>query len=872
MTALSSTTQSATPMMRQYFEIKKNYPDAILFYRLGDFYEMFYDDAIIASQILDLTLTSRNKNDDNPVPLCGVPYHAGDGYIAKLIEKGKKVVVCEQVEDPKMAKGIVKREVTRIVTPGTVLEEESLKAGQSNFILCLYPVTSTFFGALCDVTTGKLEYLTLTSASQVLDEIARCDIRELIYPEVHRSQKEIQFIINQKPDLYHHAVSDLYFDLDFARDQILTHFKLKSLSTLTLEESSPALRVLGGVFGYLREAKILHDDLLQYPRARHVTDHLLLDESTTAHLELFKTERNRDRVGTLLWHLDECQTPMGSRLLHHFLSAPLKDIAEITQRQDTVAELKNNNTLLEDLLPQLKAIGDLERITNRFILKSATPRDALRLQVGLTVLSQIQTALTKTETALLKKMSAHLPDFSELCAQVQKTIKEDAPLSLKDGGFIADGVHPGLDELRLIERSGKNFILDMEQREKERTGIGSLKIRYNAVFGYFIEITNTHKHKAPADYIRKQTLANAERYITDELKDYEAKVLGASERIKNLEQDIFAELVQSISTQATNIKVAATEIALLDVLQAFAVTAKRFHYTRPVVQENRVLELRGARHPILEHLHRVEAFVPNDVPINADTDTVEMIITGPNMAGKSTLMRMTALIVIMAQMGAFVPCDTAVIGVCDRIFTRVGAHDHLQKGLSTFMVEMVETAKILREATAQSLVLLDEIGRGTSTFDGLSIAWAVAEDLHDRIGARTLFATHYHELCDLADQRTGIKNFHMAVKEWNGEIIFLRKLVAGGTNRSYGVAVASMAGLPAAVVKRARAVLKLLEIKDLSFQSDLNANQTPQQLPLFEGTPTPEPAVLTELRAASLDTMTPLDALNFLAKLKEMAS
>lgn len=861
----STLPSSATPMMRQYLEVKSSHPDAIVFYRLGDFYEMFFEDAQIASKLLDLTLTTRGKNDDNPIPMCGVPHHASESYLAKLIELGRKVVICEQVEDAKFAKGLVRREVTRIVTPGTVHEAVSLDASRNNFLLCLTAIGDGFVASLCDITTGKLEYFELGSADKVRDEIARLDVREVIYPEAFRGTKDLDRLFGQDR-LYHHAVTDVYFDLDYAQDLIKRYWRVAALEALDLKDVAPELSSLGGLMGYLEETKLLKDGLIAQPVRRKTCEHLFLDETTTAHLEIFRTARDGRRHGSLFWHLDACATPMGSRKLSEILAFPLFNATEINARLNGVEEFTTDALFAENALAKLSLVSDLERLANRFVLGSGTPRDALSLATSLDVLPELKIILTNATAKILKTIAERLLDFGGLTQKIRATVKDDAPLSTKDGGVIQDGVSAELDELRRIQKSGKDFILALERREKELTGISSLKIRYNNVFGYYIEITNAHKDKAPENYVRKQTLANAERYITSELKDYEAKVLGASERIRILETELFAILCDEVKKLATEIKSSADAVALLDVLQGFAHVARKFHYVRPRITSEILVDLKGARHPILERLNPGSHFVPNDIYLDAAGPS-EIIITGPNMAGKSTLMRMVALTCLMGQAGSFVPCDKATLGLADRIFTRVGAHDHLQKGLSTFMVEMVETAKILREATPRSLIFLDEIGRGTSTFDGLSIAWAVAEDLHDRLRARTLFATHYHELCDLSEERKGIKNYHMAVKEWNGEIIFLRKLSVGGTNRSYGVVVAGMAGLPESVIKRAKGVLKLLELKDLSFQNDLSRENS-QQMSLFQSD---ESAIIKELKNADVNAMTPLEALNFLAALKTKA-
>lgn len=850
-------------MMKQYLSLKAEYPDAILFYRLGDFYEMFFEDAVTASQILDLTLTTRNKNDDNPVPLCGVPHHAADGYIARLIEAGKKVVVCEQTEDPKQAKGIVRREVTRVVTPGTVMEEQCLDARRNNHLLCLCEDMGGFCAALCDISTGKLEYFPIADKASLKDEISRLEIRELLHPESLAQSAELQELGQQNKNLFQHAVPDLNFDPDFAADTITGYFAVQNLASLGLEAQSPFARVIGALLSYLKEGKMLSPGLISQPVQKNRSDTLFLDETSLHHLELFHTQHEQKRHASLLWHLDHCQSPMGARLLADWIRHPLQNQKKIEERLDAVEEVISQEAERVSLSQDLNHMADLERLAGRFVTGSANAREALALAQSLGQTQSIKTVVQKLSSPIFTNLAQELHDFSAICSEILATLWDELPLSLREGGLIRAGVHAELDELRTIESKGKGFILELEARERSQTGINSLKVRYNSVFGYYIEITHTHRDKVPAHYIRKQTLSNAERYITPELKEFENKVLSAGERIKAIEYEIFQTLRQKIAAQAPGIRQSARAVATVDVILSLAQTARSFHYVRPRISTSPVLDLKGARHPILERINPAERFVPNDIQLDPSS-CHEMIITGPNMAGKSTLMRQVALITLMAHLGSFVPCEAATIGLCDRIFTRVGAHDHLQKGLSTFMVEMIETAKILREATAKSLILLDEIGRGTSTFDGLSIAWAVAEDLHDRLRARTLFATHYHELCDLAEERPGLRNFHMAVKEWNGEIIFLRKLKSGGTNRSYGVVVGGMAGLPPQVVRRAREILGLLEMKDLSFQKDVSLEKHPQ-LSLFDER---ESVIIKQLEKLDINTLTPLEALGVLAELK----
>lgn len=860
--------ETLTPMMRQYLEIKSQHQDAIVFYRLGDFYEMFFEDAITASQILELTLTSRNKNSDNPVPMCGVPHHASEGYIAKLVRKGKKVVICDQVEDAALAKGLVKRDITRVITPGTVLEDHSLIAKTHNYIAALTQNTDGFCLVLSDVSTGHLEYTTALTLPALKDELTRLPVREVIYPEHLRTHQGLKSLWDDLPGLYQQAQSDLHFDADFAQNKIVVYYNVATVATLGLIDIS-ACQAIGGLLSYLEDSKVLKPALLAQPVQRLNGDCLILDDNALQHLEIFDTMSNDQNVGSFLWHMDQCQTNMGSRCLSDMIRKPLVTAAEIENRYNAIQTFLDVPQIFENLRNALGQVYDIERIVNRFITNKANARDAVALKDSLESLETLKTHLQTVQDPLVQNIKADFQDFSLIKKKIERTLVAEPPLQLKESGLIQDGVNAELDELRAIEKNGKTTILQMEAREKERTGISSLKIRYNNVFGYYIEITNTHKDKAPADYTRKQTLSNAERFITEELKTYEAKVLGASDRIKTLEYEIFMRLRDDIITRGTELKAMASAIGLLDAILSLTHVAKTYKYVKPKLTHETFLELSGARHPIIENMLKGESFVPNDITLDA-TGISQLIITGPNMAGKSTLMRMTALIVLMAQMGSFVPCDAATIGLCDRIFTRVGAHDSLQKGLSTFMVEMVETAKILREATPKSLVILDEVGRGTSTFDGLSIAWAISEDLHDRLKARTLFATHYHELCDLAGIKRGIANAHMQVKEYKDQVLFLRKLMTGGTNRSLGIAVAQMAGLPLSVIKRAKDILKLLEQKDLSFQSDVGETTTAQPGLFQNDKPTPSEnatlqAIIDGLKNLDLNQTTPLEAIGILA-------
>ena len=796
-------------------------------------------------------------------------------------------MICDQTEDASQAKGLVKREVTRVISPGIVLEEQSLASRQNNYLLALVVSSQSLSCALCDVSTGLLEYFELNESHQLIDELARLDVKELIYPESIRSHSVIKDIQSQFPNLYQHAVTDLWNDSDFATDLLKDQFQVSTLQSLGLEDSN-CVSVLGSLLGYLKESQVLQNSLLSQPQKRNRQDFVVLDENTVRNLELFKTLRDDKNYGTLLWHLDVCQTPMGSRKLADFLRHPLMDVKKIEERFDAVEELLerkeeslnfeeqksiSSGLLFEQVQQALNGVYDLERLANRFVTAKGSARDAVSLKNSLMQIPVVKVLLEQSHSSLLKTIHQDLHVFQSLVDQIHKTLVDEPPLSLKDGHMIRPGFHTELDELKDLEKNGKTIIANLEAKEREATGITSLKVRFNNVFGYYIEVTHTHKDKVPAHYVRKQTLTNAERYITDELKQYEDKVLSAGERIKTLEYELFSSLRDGIQKQASQIKSVAQTIAVIDVLCGFSQTAQVYGYKRPKVNSSTELVLKSARHPILERMNPGETFVPNDICLNGDSESF-MMITGPNMAGKSTIMRMTALITLLAQMGCFVPCEEARIGLCDRIFTRVGAHDHLQKGLSTFMVEMVETAKILREASSQSLILLDEIGRGTSTFDGLSIAWSVSEDIHDRLSARTLFATHYHELCDLTEQKSGIVNYHMSVKEWNGQVIFLRKLKPGSTNRSYGVTVAGMAGLPESTIQRATEILDLLEKKDIGFKEQIQTHQESlkplPQMNLFESGSLSE--VEKQLQKLNIHHITPIEALNILNDLKKWVS
>lgn len=842
-----------TPMLKQYLGIKSQYPDAILFFRLGDFYEMFYEDAIHASQILDIALTTRNKGEKEPVPLCGVPYHASRPYVAKLLGVGKKVAICEQVEDPKLAKGVVKREVVRVITPGMVLDESVLEASRPNYLVSLEGKKEFAFSYL-DISTGEFRGGMLSSFEALLDEIVKCDPKEILIPK------------DWEPSLKKSVEKHLPMTslTSFCGDGEPHDFESLEGSQI-LKQNSPlifsaALR-LWQYACYTQKAKPSHvKAILPY----QVQDHLILDEAAQKHLELIQTT-DQNKKGSLISLIDRTKTAMGARNLRRWLLNPLTDCIEIQKRQKAIQILVEEVVMRQTLQDLLKDICDLERLIGRVATGIANARDLVALGESLSLFPQIIALLEKCPKFLKKDISS-LQNFELLVNRIQKTLVEDPPFSLREGGLIREEIHPELDELRKIRTHGKTFIATLEEKEKKETGINSLKVRFNRVFGYYIEITHTHREKAPPHYIRKQTLANAERFITPELKEYEEKVLGAEERIHQIEYRLFEDLRVEVAEWTVKIQKAASTLATLDTLCSLAAVASEKGWVCPEVNDDLQIHIEEGRHPVVEELS-LERFVPNDLLLDANENRF-LMITGPNMAGKSTVMRQTALIVILAQIGSFVPAKKAVLGCVDRIFTRVGAMDRLARGESTFMVEMVEAAHILKEATEKSLVIIDEIGRGTSTYDGVAIAWAVAECLAKKVRAKTLFATHYHELIELGETCDGMKNYNIAVKEWNDQIIFLRKLVPGGTSRSYGIEVAKLAGLPSVVITRAKEILGQWELHEDQKRSQVS--KTNDQLSLF--VPHPLQSFLEELKRIDLNNITPMQALEFLASLKQRFS
>ena len=812
-----------TPAMKQYQNIKGDYPDSILFFRIGDFYEMFFDDAITASKALNITLTSRDKNKENPVPMCGVPHHAVDIYIGRLIKKGFKVAVCEQMEDPKTVKGVVKREVIRVITPGTVLNPNLLGEKDNNFFVSLYPDQNGYGIAVIDISTGDFRVAEFTDSSgnshedllkRIKNEFLKLEPKEILVPKsfLNNSDSKLQ-TLNSELSAAVNSCEEWVYDYDYAYKTLLEQFKTVSLDGFGCEGMPLAISAAGAAIYYFKATQKSPLTHLYRISLLKSDEFMNLDFSTQRNLELIKRSYDGSKEGSLLGLMDLTVTSMGGRRLKDWLLKPLLNADKIKTRHETVGKLKDSHRTREEIRDNLSKILDMERLTARITLSAANARDLIALKNSIAPIKTIKELIEKIPGEIFKGMISEWDDLTDIEKLIDISIKDEPPLSLKDGGLIKDGYSKELDDLRSISRDGKEWIVQMEGREREKTGIANLKVSYNKVFGYFIEITKKHLSKVPEGYIRKQTVATGERYISQELKEYEDKILGAEEKIKNIEYQIFEEIRKRVAEEGKRILKMAGIISEIDVLSTLSEVASRYDYTCPDINEGDTIEIIDGRHPILEKIIEGERFVPNDTCLDSHNNQI-MIITGPNMAGKSTYMRQTALIVLLSQTGSFVPAREARIGIVDRIFTRVGAQDYLQKGQSTFMVEMNETANILNNATSRSLIILDEIGRGTSTFDGISIAWSVVEYIHNNTKAKTLFATHYHELTELSMTLDSVKNYNIAVKEWNDEIIFLRKIASGGADKSYGIQVARLAGLPKEVIERAKEVLSNLENKE----------------------------------------------------------
>jgi DNA mismatch repair protein MutS len=856
-----------TPVIKQYLQIKSQYPDAILFFRMGDFYEMFFEDARLGSRELDIALTSRNKGQKDSVPLCGVPYFTAETYISKLLQKGYKVALCDQVEDPKLAKGIVKREVVRVFTPGLVIDTIQLGTGENNYLIG-FSVEGEVFGlAFLDISTGELKACQISGFEAFLSEVLRNEPKEIL--SLKRFQEHPCYEGFKK-----NFGNGLITYLDDPKFDAIPSFKQNERNAI-LQRSPLAAQAVAMVLHYAEENQkkpLTHIRPLSFYQ---VQDFMVIDEVTKRNLELTQSLIEQGKKGSLFWLLDETITLMGSRALKQWLNYPLIDIKEIEHRLEGVSELKEKKIERKQLRESLRGIQDIERLTSRIFLGHANARDLIGLKNSLQNLPLLKANLQPFDTSLIRELASEIENFDDLVQLLESSIVDHPPLTIKEGGIIKADYDKELDALREIGREGKGWILQLEAEERKKTGISSLKVRYNQVFGYYIEVTKSNLHLIPDHYIRKQTLVNAERFITPELKEFETKVLGAEEAICQLEYRLFEEIRKRVSDETPKLQKTASAISIIDILGSMAEIADRYNYIRPIVDEEDEIIIRDGRHPVLERMGLSERFVPNDTQMNNQEHQL-LIITGPNMAGKSTYLRQVALIILMAQMGCFVPAREAKIGVVDRVFTRIGALDNIMRGQSTFMVEMTETARILNQANSRSLVILDEIGRGTSTFDGLSIAWAVAEYLHDLplLRPKTLFATHYHELTELALTKERVRNYNVAVKEWGGEIIFLRKIVEGGTNRSYGIQVARLAGLPQRVIDRAKEILSNLE------KGELDAMGMPKiattKMPTSKPKPPLQPSLFvqsdpirSELKKIKPDQLTPLEALNILNELKK---
>lgn len=870
-----------SPMMQEYLNTKEQYKDCILFYRLGDFYEMFFDDAKLVSKELDLTLTGKNCGMEERAPMCGVPFHAVDTYLTKLVRNGHKVAICEQLEDPKEAKGLVKRGVIRIVTPGTDLSSGE-SDGSNNYIAAIYKDKKSYGLAFADVSTGDFYTTETSDMSKVIDEVQKYDPSEFIYNSAFCDEQP-DFIADEtaKKKLCSEADRS-YFLMENAEEVLKRHFKVYSTAALGLDGTPASLIASGALTAYLLDTQMNDLSHMNEIHPYSIGRYLVIDHSTYRNLELTETMREKEKRGSLLWVLDHTKTAMGARKLKNMIEHPLLDVAEINGRLDAIDELSASMVDREEIREYLSGIYDLLRLLMKFSYKSANPRDLLAFKDSIKPLGPIKNILSGFNSYLLKRLADEIDPMDDLRDLLEAAIDEDAPATVHDAGILKDGFDEEADKLRKAKTEGKQWLSDLEAKERERTGISKLKIKYNKVFGYFIEVSNAYKDSVPDDYIRKQTLVNGERFYTSELKELENTILGAQDKLVSLEHEIFDQILEKLNDSAIRIQKTAEAISLLDVLASVSDVSQKNHYVRPHINENGVIDIKGGRHPVVEKMIPDGSFIANDTYLD-DEDFSTAIITGPNMAGKSTYMRQTALIVLMAQCGFFVPADSADIGICDRIFTRVGASDDLASGQSTFMVEMNEVANILKNATKKSLVILDEIGRGTSTFDGLSIAQAVVEYVtdKDKIGAKTLFATHYHELTSLEGRLPGVHNYCVAVKEEGKDVTFLRKIVPGEADRSYGIEVAKLAGVPAPVLRRARNISKKLEREDFenkasSKKDDENIEGQISFADIFKEPEEPKDdgrkdEFVNEIKSIDVNSMTPIEAMNKLFELKEKA-
>ena len=872
-----------SPMMRHYMETKKQYPDCILFYRLGDFYEMFFEDAQTASRELEITLTGKECGLPERAPMCGVPFHAVDSYLNKLVHKGYKVAIAEQMEDPKLAKGLVKREVIRVVTPGTITSAQALDETKNNYLMGIVCTDGRYGVATTDISTGDFLVTEVDTDRELFDEINKFSPSEIICNNAfYVSGVDIEELKNR----YHVAVSSLeprFFGEEACRRVLKEHFHVGALSGLGLEDMGTGIIAAGAVMQYMYETQKSTLEHITTIHPYSTGQFMILDTSTRRNLELVETLREKNKRGTLLWVLDKTKTAMGARLLRSWIEQPLIKREAIIARQDAVEELNMNYISREEIREYLNPVYDLERLIGRISYRTANPRDLIAFCTSLELLPHIREILREFHSQLFKGAAEDMDPLEDLFDLVKRAIVEEPPITLREGGIIREGFSQEADEFRKANTEGKNWLAELEAREREKTGIKNLKIKYNKVFGYYFEVTNSFKDMVPDYFIRKQTLTNAERYTTDELKHLEEVILGAEDKLVSLEYDLFCQVRDQIASQVVRIQKTARAIALTDVLCSLSLVASRQNYVKPAINEKGVISIKNGRHPVVEQMMRDDLFVANDTELDNGKNRVS-IITGPNMAGKSTYMRQVALIVLMAQLGSFVPAQEANIGICDRIFTRVGASDDLASGQGTFMVEMTEVANILRNATKKSLLILDEIGRGTSTFDGLSIAWAVVEHVSNTrlLGAKTLFATHYHELTELEGTIAGVKNYCIAVKEQGDDIVFLRKIVRGGADKSYGIQVAKLAGVPESVIARAKEIAQELTEADITAKAkeiaQVSSNITQrkavpkpdevdmQQLTFFDTVKDDD--IIRELGELEINTMSPMDALNTLYRLQ----
>jgi len=862
-----------SPMMQHYLDTKKDYKDSILFYRLGDFYEMFFDDAILASRELELTLTGKECGQEERAPMCGVPFHAAENYIARLISKGYKVAICEQMEDPKQAKGIVKREVIRVVTPGTVIESNLLDEKKNNYIMSVYK-SGIYFGiAVCDVSTGDFratQIKEINNFSAALDEISRYSPAEIVVNNLMYDTTEEIAKIRERFQIYISKQEDNKFSNNV--EELTSKYNVvdESENKIEINDKTLCICAINGLLTYILETQKTNLDHINKIILYNNTKYMCLDINARRNLELTEKLRDKSKKGTLLWVLDKTSTSMGGRRLRRWINDPLLDIEKINKRLNSVKELKDNPILRGDIADLLKKVYDIERLVGKISYGNANARDLISLKNSVKQLPELKKIMSNTESTLLKELYNELDILEDIYNIIDVAIVEEPPISVKEGGIIKKGYNEEIDKLKMATTDGKNWLIQLEANEREKTGIKGLKVGFNKVFGYYIEVTKSNISLVPDRYIRKQTLTNGERYVTEELKKLENELLGAEEKVINLEYNAFCEIREIIEKQLLRIQRTADIVATLDVLNSFAIVAEDMNYCMPIVDNSGIIDIKGGRHPVIEKILPSGEFVDNDTYLDKE-DNRFSIITGPNMAGKSTYMRQVALITLMAQCGSFVPATFARLGVVDKIFTRIGASDDLSMGQSTFMVEMMEVATILKEATQNSLVILDEIGRGTSTYDGLSIAWAVAEYMSDKekCGAKTLFATHYHELIGLEQKIQGVKNYSIAVKEKGEDIIFLRKIVAGGTDESYGVHVAKLAGVPQTVTKRSNEILRTLERKSIlgsKEQEKENKKVAEGQLDMYNYKLA---EIAHEIDKIDLNSLTPIDALNTLVKIKD---